>query len=254
MFSGGVASFCAALRAREQYELTLLFTDTNMEDPDLYRFLRESAQAVDAPLVWLRDGRNVWDVFRDSRFIGNSRIDPCSRILKREPARRYIKTHGVETIVLGMDWTEGKRAKESTEAYAPVKVLCPLLDPPYLEKKDMFQVCLDHGIEPPALYARGFSHNNCGGFCVKAGHAHFANLLKQYPERYAYHEAREAEMRELLGDVSVLRDRRGGTTKPLSLAAFRERLGVDPTDFDPADIGGCGCFTEADDGEPKDQT
>jgi hypothetical protein len=97
------------------------------------------------------------------------------------------------------------------------------------------------GIEPPRLYRLGFAHNNCGGFCVKAGQGHFALLLEAMPERYAYHERREQELRDHLGkDVAILRDRHGGETRPLTLREFRERRQAgEPCDL--FDIGGCGC-------------
>jgi hypothetical protein len=43
------------------------------------------------------------------------------------------------------------------------------------------------------------------------------------PERYAYAQEREEELRSLLGDVSILRDRRGGDSRPLPLSLLRER-------------------------------
>lgn len=49
MFSGGAGSWAAAKRVAERHgtaDLTLLFTDTLMEDEDLYRFLHEAAAAV----------------------------------------------------------------------------------------------------------------------------------------------------------------------------------------------------------------
>jgi len=102
------------------------------------------------------------------------------------------------------------------------------------------------GIAPPRLYAMGFAHNNCGGFCVKAGQGHFATLLRELPERYAEHEANEERIRVFLGkDVSMLTDRRGdGVKKPLTLRALRERI-QSGAQIDAFEIGGCGCFTEA---------
>ena len=44
-YSGGVASYCVAKRVVQQYgtkDVVLLFTDTNYEHEDLYRFLDES--------------------------------------------------------------------------------------------------------------------------------------------------------------------------------------------------------------------
>ena len=50
MFSGGIGSWAAAKRVRVEPgdSLILLFTDTLIEDPDLYRFLGQAA----AKLLW----------------------------------------------------------------------------------------------------------------------------------------------------------------------------------------------------------
>jgi hypothetical protein len=47
-------------------------------------------------------------------------------------------------------------------------------------------------------------------------------------------------------DVAILRDRRGGQSRPLTLRAFRERLESDPKLFDADDEGACGCFMDED--------
>lgn len=96
MFSGGLGSWAAARRVVDRHgtsDLVLLFTDTRVEDPDLYRFLDEAAANVGGELVRIADGRTLWDVFRDERFLGNSRVDPCSKILKRKMADRWIAEH-----------------------------------------------------------------------------------------------------------------------------------------------------------------
>ena len=101
------------------------------------------------------------------------------------------------------------------------------------------------GIEVPRLYKLGHNHNNCGGFCVKAGHAQFIHLLKTMPERFAYHERKEQSMRDELGDVSILRDRSGGEAKPLTLRELRERYETKKGgQLDLLDWGGCGCALE----------
>jgi hypothetical protein len=103
------------------------------------------------------------------------------------------------------------------------------------------------GVTPPRLYGMGFHHNNCGGFCVKGGQAQFATLLREMPERYAYHERKEQELRDHLdADVAIMKDRRGGTTKPLTMRAFRERLEQQPSLFDEDEWGACGCFDTLD--------
>jgi len=251
MFSGGVGSWAAAKRVAARHgteSMTLLFTDTRMEDADLYRFLTEAAADVGVPVTRLADGRDPWQVFADVKFLGNTRVDPCSRILKRELAAQWLAAHCDPTttrVYVGIDWTEehrftGLRARRAAQGWT---YEAPLCDRPYLSKGLMFDQLAEAGIRKPRLYDLGFTHNNCGGFCIKAGHAHFARLLRTLPDRYAYHEQKEAEIRVRLGDVAILRDRADAESSPLTLRAFRERLEAGGA-FDEFAIGGCGCFID----------
>lgn len=256
MFSGGIGSWRAArIVAREKGTdgMVLLFADTRMEDPDLYRFIDEAAADIGAPLVKVTDGRDVWDVFTDVRFLGNTRADPCSRILKRETLRAWIEEHTdpeVCTIHLGIGWDEAHRFENAPKNHAPWKVRAPLCEDPSIPlskaaaKKELASV----GIRMPRLYEMGFPHNNCGGFCVKAGHASFKLLLEQLPDVYARHEAEEQKFRDFIGkDVAILRDRTGGTLRPLTLQEFRGRIqgGRQLSLFEANDWGACSCFGEA---------
>ena len=117
---------------------------------------------------------------------------------------------------------------------------------PYLSKVDMLEVLKADGIEPPRLYAMGFAHNNCGGFCCRAGQGHFAKLLEALPDRYARAEQEENSMRELLGkDIAFMKKTTNGVTKPYTLRQLR--LDVEAhKEIDLFDIGGCGCFVDSD--------
>lgn len=249
MFSSGAGSWAAGRLIVDQHgaeNVTLLFTDTAMEDEDNYRFLNDAATDLGAELVQLKDGRDVWDVFKDARMIGNTRLSVCSRILKQEPARAWLDANrdpATTTVVVGIDWSESHRMAAVERSYAPYKVLGPLCDPPYRDRDAIFADLAARGIKRPRLYDMGFTHANCGGFCVRAGQGQFAQLLRNMPDRYAWHERREQEMRDYLGkDVSILRDRRGGTTVPLTLRALREEIELDDSQIDLFDLGGCGCF------------
>ena len=251
--SGGKGSWAAARHLRDVQgvdpeQMTLLFADTNGEDPDLYRFLREAAEDIGAPLVILdNDGRTIWDAFREARMIGNTRLSVCSRMLKQQPCRDWLtaNTNPANTVVVvGIDWTESHRLPAIERNWAPWLTLAPLAEPGAYSKHDIDQLLADAGIEPPRLYAQGFPHNNCAGACVRAGQGQWARLLQVNPTRYAAEEAQEEALRTELGkDVAILRDRRGGTTKPLTLRALRERI-EDNEQIDLFDIGGCGCFTD----------
>lgn len=91
----------------------------------------------------------------------------------------------------------------------------------------------------------GFAHNNCGGFCVRAGQGHFINLLQKKRDLYLFHEQKELDMQEYLGrtDVSILTREVKGDEEKLTLRQLREEwesgLG---NQIDLNDIGRCGCF------------
>lgn len=250
MFSGGVGSWAAASRVIEQHGrdgVTLLFADTLAEDDDLYRFIDEAAGKLGVPLVKVQDGRTPWQVFRDVRHIGNTRIAPCSHLLKQAPCRRWLEENTVPSstaIYVGIDWSEEHRLAAVVRHWQPYAEIvdAPLCQPPYVDKSQVLQALSATGIRPPRLYEMGFPHNNCGGACVKAGHAQWRLLLRTNPARYAQEEARECELRGLLGDVAILRDRRGGRTRPLPLSVLRERTPVASGEDD--EWGGCGCFVD----------
>lgn len=328
-FSGGSASWYVAYRIKKEHgneALHLLFTDTLIEDNDLYRFIIETAanifevsqvrateliqRANDLPLVytdmdarkealeqlrldtvdlmprlhWLSEQRDVWDVFYDVRFLGNSRVAHCSAQLKQRMAKRYVKPNfDAEStkLYLGIDWTEDHRTNAPRKNWAPFKVEFPLVDDMTFNKIDIMKALEVEGVEPPRLYAMGFAHNNCGGFCVRAGQGHFANLLEKNRELYLYHERREREFIEWRGaDVAILKrskthyvdhapyeiikgvedfylleDYETYVTQaegwrervveviPLTLEQLRKELDAKQTqEIDFYDVGGCGCF------------
>lgn len=227
---------------------TLLFSDVSMEDGDNYRFLHEAAADIGAELVIVKDGRDIWQVFKDDRFLGNTRLANCSKYLKQKPAREWLDANcdpADTAIYVGIDWTETHRMPGVIKGYLPFAAFAPLCEPSYMSKDVILAALRAVGIEPPRLYALGFAHANCGGGCVRAGQGQFAHLLEVLPERFAWWEAKEQEVREHLDkDVTILRDRRGGTLTPLTLRSFRERHENKPEQTDRDDIGGCGCFVD----------
>lgn len=254
MFSGGVASYAVARRVvakEDKRDVVLLFADTKIEDGDLYRFLHDAENRLGVPITRIAEGRNPWKVFNDEGMIGNTRADLCSRILKREPLRSWLETHCTpeKTIVyLGYDGNEGHRLGASERFWAPWPVRAPLVEE-FIFREQIFKELIEDEIDPPRLYGMGFAHNNCGGFCIKAGHAAFATLLRELPGRFEQHAAQERSFRaRTRKNVSILRDRIGGSTKPFTLDALRERIERQPELLDAFDIGGCGCM---DPGEEK---
>lgn len=245
-YSGGLGSFMAAKMTADRYgadNCHLLFTDTKTEDEDLYRFIRQTSKALKVQLTSICDGRNIWEVFNDHKFMGNSRIDPCSKELKRNLARRFMDqfiTPERGILVVGIGADEKHRMKAIEENWSPYKVEAPLVEKP-TSKEQILDVLDDYGIDPPRLYELGFPHNNCGGFCVKTGQAQMALLLKTFPDRYKWHENEQEKLFGKIGSHGFIRRTVNGEVQYLSLRQFRELLEAgEKPDLYPQK--GCGCF------------
>jgi hypothetical protein len=248
--SGGLTSFEALRRALAQHgkeNVHAIFADTMIEDEDLYRFLDDQERYFGIKIERVRDGRTPFQVMKDERCIKLPKFDmaPCSKILKHRTIDRYLEANyapGTYTRVFGMDWTEMHRVKHLTASLAPQPVWFPLIEKPYVDKCHIAAELERIGIKVPRLYEMGFTHNNCGGGCVKAGQAHWANLYYTMPERYAVWEAHEQAMQvHLKKEVTILREQIDGEMHTLSLKDFRERLESGGS-YDKDDWGGCGCF------------
>lgn len=245
-YSGGLSSFEVARILVKQYGPTnvlCVFTDTLTEDEDLYRFLADTLQKLDCGFEALVDGRNIWEVFNDVSFMGNSRIDPCSAKLKREMFRKFLATKDPKTCILyyGIGSQEAHRIETIRERWAPFRVEAPLITLGTTKEQILFEL-EKLGINPPRLYEMGFEHNNCGGFCVKTGQRQMALLLKTLPDRYMWHEQEQEKLFKRIGQHGFIRRTVHGRLSYLSLKQFREIVesGEKVQMFQD---GSCGCFT-----------
>ncbi|WP_019632461.1 hypothetical protein [Actinomadura atramentaria] len=230
-WSGGIGSWATAQRVAAAHgtdRMILLFADVLVEHPDLYRFSRQAAARLGLGVTRVCDGRTPFELFSDVRFLGNNRIAPCSRILKQLPARRWLEAElppDRTVLYVGIDSFEKHRAPAIAKGWRPWRVEFPLLQRPHLTKDDMLAWATSLRLRPPALYVPPYNlrHNNCGGFCVRAGIRQWTRMLTVDPDGFAEAEAAEARMRDQLGDVAILRDRRDGRSRPLPLAELRHR-------------------------------
>lgn len=219
------------------------------EDADSYRFQDEVQRYFGIPIVRIVEGRDIWQAMFDARAItipvGNNRVAPCSIKLKREPIDRWIEEHYTPdecVLVTGLGWDEHKRIRDFDAVKAPYRAWHPMSEPPYADNCTIAAKWEARGIKVPALYEAGFPHGNCGGACVKAGQTSWARLYFTNKPRYIYHADKEAQFRaEINPRVTILRDRRGGQSKPMTLYEFAERLDRGEA-YEQDDWGGCGCF------------
>jgi len=247
--SGGVCSFMAAIRAVERHgkdHTVLLFADTGEESQELHRFVSECVNFLGCEFVAVKHPLGMDGLIDKYVAIPSNRMAFCTRELKQEMCDQWIKANAPDAVrVFGFDWTEAGRIERIAARLAPAETWCPMADAPYLMKGMMLDRCRELGIEPSRQYAKGFQHDNCGGGCVKGGHAAWAVTLREEPAVYAKWEQREHRVTAIRGKpCTILRDRRGGETKPLLLSDFREL--VEAKSYDTLDWGACSCFAGED--------
>lgn len=222
------------------------------EARDLYRFLWQLSHALDIPITRLEDGRTIWRVFADNKafrlWAGEGFVHKCSEVLKRQMVKKWIQRHfapGDYSIVLGMGWDEQRRVNIARAYWRqalgwPVDVYSPLTVSADNCHTSKWLAVAD--VEVPAAYTDGFEHNNCGGGCVSAGQAHFAQLYKTRRDVYLYWAYMEMQIQRVIGrGVTIMKDERGGTSRPMSLYAFIPR--IEAGDYPRLDWGACGCFS-----------
>lgn len=253
--SGGMQSAVCADKVIERYgaaAVSCWFADTLVEDPDLYRFLGDLERRWGTTITRHTEGRSPLAVAEDQHIIPNQKIAPCTFTLKIDPFMAYLKACPKPTTVyLGMAFWEQHRMptpKARYEAVEGVTVDYPSLWPP-VDYGRPAETIRAWGIAPPRAYAEGFSHNNCGGACVKQGKGDWRRLLRWKPELFRQYEAWEQMMRAKgppFDGYAFCRDETGGTVRPVTLRELREtaaaRQELMPSLFDlaePDDAEGC---------------
>lgn len=249
-YSGGVGSAMTAQLVCKDYgadNVLMLFADTLVEDKDLYRFNAQVVELLGCEFKSISEGRTPWQVFKDERYIGNTRVDPCSRILKREFIRQYLMDNYTKeeiTVWVGYDATESHRLTNLlAHNHYSFRYRSKLVESKiFLTSKLKKDWCNSNGIEIPRLYKLGFPHNNCGGFCVKAGQAQFKLLYKTLPEVYLANEQEEQiAIKNNPNLKPFLRKTIKGELRYLTLKEFREEFLDQGKQIDTDDWGGCGC-------------
>lgn len=248
-YSGGVGSAITAQLIVDLYgknNTALLFADTKVESPDLYRFNHDIENLLGCEFITIADGRTPWQVFNDEKFIGNSRIDPCSKILKRNLIKKWLrenfKSHEV-TVWVGIDVTEEHRLPPVVANNYPYIYRSILVELQIFVTPDIKRAwCKENKILIPNLYELGFSHNNCGGFCVKAGLAQFKKLYELLPEVYMENEKEElAAMVRNPNLRPFLKKTINGVKHYITMKEYREKYLSQLTPDEELEFGGCGC-------------
>jgi hypothetical protein len=209
--------------------VTLVMARLPNEDPDVWRLCDAVEARLGVPITYIGRGLTPWDVFYQQGMMGSSRVDLCSRMLKREVLLAYMQAHhdpATTVLHVGITANEIERmiAVRANWGRNGWTVDAPLSDGAFLTRAEQMAACEARFGFVPRLYRYGFDHNNCGGACVKAGHRSWARLLWYLPDVYAWWETNEARFQvEHATDATILRNWHKDRDPKLSLRAFRLR-------------------------------
>jgi 3'-phosphoadenosine 5'-phosphosulfate sulfotransferase (PAPS reductase)/FAD synthetase len=231
-YSGGLMSWGAAKLAVDKYgpeNVLLLFADVGVESDGTYRFILQGANALGAELKLVRANPGgpyltPWDICAKYNFLPNWKFPLCSTELKKTPLKKFIKDYIPEgaDIVIGFSIEEEHRINKMLRAqekgqYRKYNLWFPLADKPYTPVCRIREWLKQYGIEESDLYKVGANHANCNGACFQASKGHWAWLLKEKPDVYAYYEEKESHFVEESGTTI---QRKNG--EPYSLKQLRE--------------------------------
>lgn len=236
--SGGLGSYEALRRTLEQKgraDTVAVFADVGRierdgetvcgEDDDLYRFLTDIERHLDFPIQRIKSEKytDIWDVFFGQRMLGSTQRDPCSRWLKRRVIREWSESRfgriNVMTV-LGLGWQEAGRINEFTEVFGS-QCWFPVCEHPHLTNDDIAARLETLGVAPPRIYAEGFGHNNCGGFCVKMGLYQCWLLWKHRLNRWMFAEEMEQNFLSFLNRNDIAIFRKGEEGDPITMLSLR---------------------------------
>lgn len=199
-FSCGAASAVAAKLSVDMYEnVEILYCDTSKyEHPDNIRFMMDVEAWIDRPIKILRSKRykDIYDVFRKTRFLNGPSGARCTTELKRNVRKMYQTVD--DTHVFGFTSDESKRYSDFLLRNPELKVLNPLGDAG-ITKRGCYKIIKDAGIDLPMMYKLGYKNNNCIG-CVKGGKGYWNKIRVDFPDTFAKMAALERELNFSLND------------------------------------------------------
>lgn len=250
--SGGIGSAVAAIRAKKWWSdrVVCVFADTCSEDSDLYRFL-DDLEPIIGPITRLKqlneDGTDmdIWDCFDKYGVMTIRNANGACKAsveLKQKPLNNYMTQNNIRITAVGFGFTEPGRMVALNAKKEPLTVVYPLVADPLLADCDLLSAIREYGIEPPSIYAEGFVHNNClgAGGCVLSGLSQFAAVKRLKPEVFEYAKTRSQAFFERTG-FSVLKDQRGGQTKPYTLEQLEKDI-ESGRKFDNRWMSNCACM------------
>lgn len=224
-WSGGVASavtckICLDLFGKSK--VRIIFIDTMNEDEDTYRFMADCERWYGAKIQTIRTKKYscIQDVWRKHLSLNVATGAICSTELKRRVREKWESRNSFSFQAFGFDLGETKRAIAMASNNPSARPIFPLLLYGY-KKDDCFKIIADAEIEVPRMYRMGYHNNNCFKTgCVQGGIGYWQKMGAEQPAKFDVMAEMEHKLTDLKGKpITMLKDRRGGETKPLFLKA-----------------------------------
>lgn len=205
-FSGGLASAISCYYALEEFDnIHLAFTDTRIEHPDTYKFIKQFEVLTGEKVhVYAHDVfKSPEEVMRHYRGLNFAHGAPCSMTLKQQVAKTQIRNkHTDYGEVFGFDINEINRANKRQINNPDINCIYPLIERS-LSKNDLFDIANDLGMMIPSPYKK-FLNNNCIGAddspvggCVQGGIGYWQKIKEVFPLKYERMASLEHEITDL---------------------------------------------------------
>ncbi|KKL27515.1 hypothetical protein LCGC14_2384390 [marine sediment metagenome] len=236
-FSCGATSAVAAKLAIMRYDGTrdvrICYCDTGSEHPDNARFLRDCEEWFGREVEILRSAeyRDIWDVYRRTRYLVGVRGARCTVELKKKMRQQYEQIAS-DIQVFGLVAVEADRVARFRQNNPEMYLETPLIDRG-LDKADCLAIIEKSGIEIPMMYRLKFNHSNCVP-CVKGQQGYWNKIRKAFPEAFERMSAMEQEL-----GVAINKTYRGGERTRVFLKDLPENAGN--YDDEPDISCGLGC-------------
>lgn len=231
-FSHGATSAVATyLTLKTNPDAEVVCIDTGSEHEDNVRFRADCERWYGKKITVIKSTKytDVDDVITKRRYLNGIAGATCTGELKKAP--RFAYQLPDDTHVFGFHIGEQARAARFRGANLELTVETPLIDA-MLDHAECLALLREVGIEPPAMYALGYHHNNCIG-CVKASGAGYWNKVRvDFPEVFARRAAQERELNHALTKVKG---------KPIFLDELP--VGIGKYEAEPEQMCGILCLT-----------
>ena len=183
-FSCGAASAIALKRTIDKYGADNTIRAVNNpvaeEDPDNKRFLKDVSDwlsiKVESAINPKWPNCSAVEVWEKRSYMAGINGAPCTTELKKKARQHWESQNTWDYLVLG--FTVEEKTRHSNFVLTERENLLPVLIEDGLTKKDCLDILLDAGIQPPAMYSRGYPNANCIG-CVKATSPTYWNLVRR---------------------------------------------------------------------------